>query len=68
MKFLKVLEYSSFLLFVIGALLFLFQYTFLGTLILVLAIIFRGIYVVRTKNLKDKKEEYDDVIDNLDEE
>lgn len=64
MRKFKVLEYGSFLFFVLGALLFLFKYTIWGTSLLVVAIVFRSIYVLKMKGVKDSKEEYKDIIDN----
>lgn len=64
MNLFKILEYSSFVSFVIGALLYLYDYTVLGSILLVLAIALRGIWVLKVKNVSDIKEEYKDVIDD----
>ncbi len=68
MNKLKILEYGSFLFFVLGALLFLFKFTVTGSLLLAVAIIFRSIYVLKMKKATDTKSEYKDVIDNMEEE
>lgn len=64
----KILEYGSFLFFVLGAILFLLKYTFFGSILLAVAIVFRSIYVLKMKKVTDTKSEYKDVIDNMEEE
>lgn len=64
---LKLLEYGSFALFVIGALLFLLldKGYVVGTILLVLAIIMRKLYLRALKNDSEGKE---DIIDDMDHE
>lgn len=65
----KILEYGSFVCFVLGALLYLFDHATTGTILLIVAILIRAVWVLKVKKVSDKKEEFKDVIDdNLEEE